>query len=161
MNKDDLIVAITDERAKFMSSIDGLSPEDMQKPGVVGNWSVKDILSHISLWEAELVKFLWLSHQGQTPNSLQLTVSSVDAVNARWYNENRNRPLDRILDDFQNVYKQCLLRIEAFLDKDLTDPQRYTWQKGRALWEWIAEDTFRHEAEHGAQIQAWRAEHSI
>lgn len=85
----------------------------------------------------------------------------MDAVNARWYDENRNRPLDRILDDFQNVYKQCLLRIEAFLDKDLTDPQRYTWQKGRALWEWIAEDTFRHEAEHEAQIRAWRTEHSI
>jgi hypothetical protein len=161
MNKNDLIVAFKDEHAKFMSSIDGLSPEDMQKPGVVGNWSVKDILSHINLWEAELVKFLWQSNQGQTPNSLQLTVSSVDAVNARWYDENRNRPLDRILDDFQNVYKQCLLRIEASLDKDLTDPQRYTWQKGRALWEWIAEDTFRHEAEHEAQIQAWRTEHSI
>jgi hypothetical protein len=47
--------------------------------------------------------------------------------------------------------------VEAFSDADLNDPQRYPWLTNHPLWVWIAEDSFKHEAEHTAQIQSWRA----
>ena len=53
--------------------------------------------------------------------------------------------------------KQTGRRVEAFNDKDLEDPKRYPWLKERPLWQWIAGDSFEHEAEHAAQVRQWRA----
>ena len=40
----------------------------MIQPGVVGQWSLKDILVHLTLWEAELVTLLFQARQGQKPS---------------------------------------------------------------------------------------------
>jgi hypothetical protein len=158
MTKDEVFEALEDEREKFLEAIEGLSDAAMQEPGVNGEWSVKDILSHLIAWEAEQVKLLWQAKQGIQPSSVHFSNKSVDELNAAWYAEFQARPLDRILADFQAVRKQTERRIDAFSDKDLNDPQRYVWLKNFPLWEWVANDSFKHEAEHAAQIRAWRTQ---
>jgi hypothetical protein len=157
MNKDEILDALEDEREKFLEAIDGLSDEDMQAPGVVGEWSIKDILSHLNAWEAELVRLLWQAKGGQRPTTVHFSDLSVDERNAQWHEANRARPLERVLADFEAVRKQTLRRVDEFSDEALNDPQRYPWLKGYPLWEWVANDSFKHEAEHAAQIMEWRA----
>jgi hypothetical protein len=161
MNKDEVLDALEDEREKFMDSIEGLSDEALQTPGVVGEWSIKDIMTHLSAWEAELVKLLWQVKQNQKPSTAHFSDVAVDFRNQQWYAIYKGRPLENVLADFVSVRKQTVRRVEAFNDKDLTDPQRYTWLEERALWEWVAGDSFEHEAEHRSQIQAWRENNSL
>ena len=156
MTKDEILDALEDEREKFLDIIDGLPDEAMQEPGVVGEWSIKDILSHLSMWEAELVKLLWQAANGQVPTSAQFSGASVDEVNAAGWEQSKPRPLERVLDDFREVRKQTNRRVRAFSDKDFNDPLRFPWLDGSPLWEWIACDSFEHEAEHGIQISEWR-----
>jgi len=156
MTKDELLDALEDERERFLDTIEELSEDDMLQPGVVGAWSVKDILYHLVLWEAELVKILWRAAQGQKPTIIYEGDATVDEINAAWYEQGNSRPLEKVMDDFITVRIQTSTRIEAFKDKELSDPQLFFWLKDRPLWDWIAEDSFRHEAEHGAQIRAWR-----
>jgi hypothetical protein len=115
-------------------------------------WAIKDILSHLVRWEAELVKLLWQLRQGQRPTTVHFTGTDIDEINSRWLAEDRSRPLERILDDFQGVRRQTIRRIESFSDQELNDPQHYPWLKGEPLAEWVAEDSFKHEAEHLSQI---------
>jgi hypothetical protein len=157
MTKSEILTALNEGRERFLEAIEDLTPDQMKETGVVGEWSVKDILVHLTRWEAELVKLLWQASQGQKPTSAHFSSSSVDDLNARWYQESRSRPLERILEDFHGVRAQTVRRVEDFSDEDLTDPKRYLWLKDAPLWEWIAGDSFEHEAEHGAQIRAWRA----
>lgn len=161
MTKDEIFEALEDEREKFLDAIEGLSDDAMQEPGVNGEWTVKDILSHLIAWEAEQVKLLWQAKQGIEPSSAHFSGRSVDELNSAWYEEFHARPLDRILADFQAIRKQTERRVNAFSDKDFNDPQRYSWLKGIPLWEWVAGDSFKHEAEHAAQIRAWRVRKSL
>jgi hypothetical protein len=158
MNKAELLNALEEGREAFLETLEGLDEEALQTPGVVGTWSLKDLLAHLSRWEAELVKLLWQARQGQKPTSAQLTATNVDEINALWQAETRARELERVLEDFHTVRNQTLLRVEEFTDQELTDPRRYKWLKGQPLWQMIAENSFAHEAEHAEQINAWRAQ---
>ena len=159
MTKDEIMDALEDEREKFMDAIEGLSEEALQEPGVNGDWSVKDILFHLSMWEAELVKLLWQAAQGITPTTVYFGSLTVDELNAAWQVQAQTRPLQLVMDDFVAVRKQTAKRVLAFTDQDLDDPDRYAWLKGKPLWKWIAEDSFVHEGEHATQIRAWRLRH--
>lgn len=156
MTKDELLDALEEERENFMETIAGLSDEELEQPGAAGDWSVKDVITHLSMWEAEMIKLLWQARQGQKPTTIHFTPFKRDEVNQQWVQETRERPLERVFDDFESVRRQTIRRVEAFTEKDLNDPQRYPWLKGRPLSEWISADSFRHDAEHAAQIQAWR-----
>jgi len=161
MHKNELLIELEESREKFLDTLEGLPQDQWILPGVVGEWSIKDILAHLSRWEAELVKFLWQARQGERPTTIHLTQVDVDETNRLWFIDSRTRSLDRILDDFHAVRNQTLLRVEAFSDNELNDPKKYPWLSSRALWEWVASDSFEHEAEHAVQIATWRKKRGI
>jgi hypothetical protein len=156
MTQDEILDALEDQREAFLEAIDGLSDEQLEQPGVVGQWSIKDIMFHLTLWEAELVKLLWQAVQGVQPTTAHFSKTPVDELNAAWSAQFPGRTLEQVIDDFAGVRKQTSRRVTAFKDADLASSQRYPWQKGYPLWVWIAEDSFKHEAEHTAHIRQWR-----
>ena len=156
MNKENIISELTNSREKILETVRGLSDQEMETPGVMDDWSVKDILVHLTWWEAELVKLLWQAKQGVTPSSALVSQEPVDDLNARWHEENRSRPLKPILKDFLGVRNQTIRRVDALTETTLTDPSYFPWLDGEPLWKWIAGDSFEHEAEHEAQIRAWK-----
>jgi hypothetical protein len=157
MNKDEIFDALEDERENFLEAIEGLSAEQLQTSGVVGEWSVKDMMIHLSAWEAELVKLLWQARQGQKPTTLHFSKIDIDEINQEWFENYRSRSLERVMDDFEAVRKQTSRRLEVFSDADLNDVQLFPWLDGQPLWEWVANDSYQHESEHAAQIREWRA----
>ncbi len=163
ISKQTILDQLETGREQFLDVLEGLSLEDMEKPGVVGEWSIKDTLSHLSHWEAELVKTLFQARTGQKPTSALATVTdaTLDAVNRTWYLESRDRPIEKVLDDFHSVRNQTILRIEEFNERDLTDPNRYPWMGKKPLSTWIVNNTYEHEAEHAVQIQAWRKANNL
>jgi hypothetical protein len=156
MNKNDILIQLEESREKFLDALDGLPFDQWTIPGIEGEWSIKDILAHLSRWEAELVKLLWQTRQGQRPTTMQINQMNVDETNNIWFIESRTRSLEHVLDDFHLVRNQTILRVEGFSDKELADPKRYPWLDSRPLSEWIASDSFGHEAEHAPQIVEWR-----
>jgi hypothetical protein len=156
MKKNEILTALDGSREALLDALEGLSEEDMLQPGVVGEWSVKDILAHLTRWEAELVKLLWQAASGQKPTSIHFSKQIVDETNARWYKESKPRDLERVLEDFHSVRNQTVRRVEDLPARAFEDPEHYPWLEGEALWKWIANDSFDHEAEHTAQILAWR-----
>lgn len=161
MNKDEILDALEDTRENFLDAIEGLDEDDLQEPGVNGEWSVKDILIHLSTWEAELVKLLWQARQGIQPTTVHFSSIDVDQQNEAWFEAYRHRPIGRVLADFEGVRKQTVRRVDSFSEVDLTNPERFNWLKGHPLWEWIAGDSFEHEAEHLEQIRYWRSQKEL
>ena len=161
MSRDEILDALEDGRENLLEAIDGLSDEALLEPGVIGDWSVKDLLYHISMWEAELVKLLWQAAQGGRPASLWTSVIDVDAINEDWHAQAKDRSLESILADFRLVRKQTGRRLSPFSDEDLNNPERYPWLKGDPLWKLIEANSFGHEAEHAAQVSQWRQKRGI
>jgi uncharacterized damage-inducible protein DinB len=111
MNKKELLALLEESHERVLEAIEGLSTEEMSEPGVMDNWSVKDILAHLTRWEAELIKLLWQTRQGMRPTSLHFNQShSVDEVNARC--TGRSSPLWAYPEDFM----ACATRPSAALN---------------------------------------------
>lgn len=153
MNKPELIAALNDSRKALLDAIDDLTDIEMIESGVIEDWSVKDMLAHLTAWEAELIKLLAQARTTKRPGYFEL--GDTDTVNAKWYNENKNRPLDRVMADFNAVRKQTVRQVESYNDKDLNNPTLFKWLNGDPLWKWVASQTFEHEAEHVEQIKKW------
>lgn len=156
MNKSEVLRVLQTNRGAVLKALDGLSDSAMEESGVIDDWSVKDILTHVTAWEAELVTWLAQARQGKKPRNTHRTPAQVDELNARWRQEYKDRPLDRVLADFRAVRGQTMAQVESLAEEDLNDPKRYSWLRGSPLCEWIEGEAFGHEAEHTAQIKAWR-----
>ena len=53
MDKQQLLKKLEKAWAAIKESYAGLSDSQLTEPGVMGNWSVKDILAHVTTWEEE------------------------------------------------------------------------------------------------------------
>jgi hypothetical protein len=156
MTKNEILTRLAESRERFLGVISNLSEEEMTRPGVVGEWSVKDILVHLTRWEAELVKLLWQAAQGVRPTTAHFSNIEVDETNQRWFEESRSRSLALALQDFHGVRKQTIRRVKDLPEKSLSDPGFFPWLNGHPLWEWIAGDSFEHESEHAEDVLRWR-----
>jgi hypothetical protein len=156
MTKDELIDNMEKSRENFLELLEDLDDTAMEELLTQDQWSIKDILAHLARWEAELVKLLWQLRQGQRPTTVHFMGETVDEKNSRWKEEDRSRSLERILADFHGVRNQTIRRLEAFTDHELSDANRYPWLNGKALWEWVAADSYEHETEHIPMLQEIR-----
>lgn len=155
MTRAELRAELEQSRASLEKLIENLSEAELLQPGAVGEWSVRDVLQHLSIWEAETIQLILGFRRGRRPPSERFT-GEVDALNAKWHAATRDRPLDRVLADFHAVRKQTLRQIEDLTEDELSRPKPFPWMMGRPLAEWIAEDTYLHEQEHAEQIRRWR-----
>jgi hypothetical protein len=135
--------------------INRIPEADYEQPGVTGSWSVKDILVHLTRWEAEIIKLIWQVGKGIQPTTAHFDQFSVDDTNDRWYQESRDRSLKMVMSDFLGVRNQTIRRVKELSKVELTDPNRFSSLNGKPLWEWIAGDSIDHETEHGEEIKSW------
>lgn len=153
MNKNELIEKITQSRDDFLELLDPFSEEEMLAPSLPNGWSIKDVLVHLMLWEAELIKLLFQAQQGRVPQTALISDESDEAVNARWYATHKDRNLEQALKDFDLIRDQTIRRVEAFSDTDLTNPRRFRWSDGKPLWQWVLSSTVEHEEEHAPDLR--------
>jgi hypothetical protein len=156
MKKDELLEALEDERQELMEMLEDLPDEAMLEAGVMGDWSIKDILAHLVSWEGQTVTLLFQAQRGMDkPTTAHFAKETVDALNQRWHEESQSRPLEAVWQDWLGVRKQMIRRVSDITEQELNDPQRYPWQKGVPLYEWILNDSIEHEEEHADQIREW------
>ncbi|NPV65525.1 MAG: ClbS/DfsB family four-helix bundle protein [Anaerolineae bacterium] len=157
MSKKALLDDLRAARAEFLAAIEGLSEDEMLRPGVEGIWSVKDIIAHLIAWEAELVTALNRKLSPAYRNAPPIVlIEDIDEWNMEQYHQHANRPLDILLPDFHGVHKHLLLAIEGLDEQLLEDPLRFEWMEGEPLAYLIQETATWHEQEHAESIRAWR-----
>ncbi len=157
MNKLELLTKLEIAHEEFLDLIEDLDETELTAPGVCEEWSCKDIMSHLSHWEAELIRLLWQAKQGMKPGTAHFTAKGkLDEVNQIWANEARTRPLSRVIEDFHAVRAQTILRVEEFSELELTNPTQYPWLDGNPLCNWIENDSFGHESDHATDLQNYR-----
>jgi len=154
MNREVLLAAITQARADLDAALDGLTADEMQAPGVVGEWSIKDLLAHLTVWQVHLLTCLFKAQRGQKPGKMKWSPAEIEAQNKKLYQEYLDRPLENVLADYRGINRQVLRVVAGLSDSDLAGPD--PWGLGKTLsyffQDWVAE----HEAEHLPDLLAWR-----
>lgn len=155
MKKSEIIQKVQQGAESFQALFEGLGPEAMLEPGVVENWSLKDLIAHVSFWKADLITVLFNAQVGTTPPGLGRP-RDIDAMNAKFYQESQGRTTDQVLADYLGVTRQLVRRITELPEDLLHQPGKFSWDRKMALEDWIASNSYEHEEEHAAEITAWR-----
>ncbi|WP_162909503.1 DinB family protein [Aggregatilinea lenta] len=149
--KTELLDAIREGRVKLAALWVGLTDDEMLRPGLNGDWAVKDLIAHLVFWERRMVE-----HAPRVVDGERLPSYELDALNAQVYAANRDRALDDLRADFRALLPQIEAMVKGLPD-DALDRQLDALD-GAALWEFIAGDSSGHYAEHLDALQAWSAQ---
>ena len=157
MSKEKLIEEIRNERLHLETTLEKITAQQMITPGVMDNWTVKDLIAHITIWEQRMVRWLEQTMRDEVPEMLppSMTWDDLDLWNEQTYLKHHHRDLDDVLADFELSYPQALSAVQAISEEDLIDPNRFAWRDGRPLWVMVAANTSWHYKEHKETLASW------
>ncbi len=152
---DNILDKLDDTREQLLMSIEMLPDEALVEENAIGRFSIADVLAIQAVWEAELVTGFMRIDQGKTPERLLKALVDPKTYNKQRYIENKDRSLDSIFNDYQQVRVQIEEWLEVFSEKQLNDPKRYKFFKGKALVKIIGEVTWEREAKYVSPFSAF------
>jgi hypothetical protein len=65
MPADALIAELRDARADLMAALDAVAPESMTTPGLVGDWSGRELIAHLGYWAGHATEVIHLVESGR------------------------------------------------------------------------------------------------
>lgn len=153
MDKATLLKTLTETRAAWEALLAQIDEEQMQKPGAAGKWSVKDVIAHVASGESGIVPVLRTHVLAGSVWNL-----SDDERNEIEYQQNKDRPLNDIVNEERQAYTALLEVVQQLSDEDLTDPHCFQnmpaeWRP----WQLIAGDSFKHYEDHMPSLREWLA----
>jgi putative acetyltransferase len=156
--KADLLEKIHAARKNFKTIMDGLTDVQLTTPGVEENWSIKDILAHLTAWERLTLERLIAGLEKKKLKFRPIqTDEDVEWMNARVYAINKDRPLADVLDDFRTGHAMLIDKIMSLDKLAIQDTTPVEWAGDRPVWSLIADNTYFHYAEHQEAIEKWLA----
>jgi DinB family protein len=132
----------------FEESHAGLSDAQLMKPGVTGDWSVRDILAHVSTWEGEALTHLPLILEGGTPPRYSVTYGGIDAFNARMTEQKASLSLSAVRRQLDGTHRRLIDFIQRVPQDQLSRETRFRRR--------LRLDTYGHYPQHAEAIRQWR-----
>jgi hypothetical protein len=147
MTRQQLLKKLDAAWTALKESYAGLSDSQMIEPGVTADWSVKDILAHVTAWEEEALKYLPLIIEGGKP-PLYKTYGGLDAFNAQKTEQKRALPLSEVLKQLEETHRRLIGYIQSVPEEQFA---RETHFRHR-----LRLDTYSHYPLHAGMIRRWR-----
>jgi len=132
----------------FKESYAGFSDSQLTERGVTGNWSVKDIIAHVTWWEEEALKHLPLIIKGSRPPRYSVQYGGINAFNAQMTEQKQALSLSDVLRQQDETHGRLISYIQSVPERQFT---RETRVRRR-----LRLDTYSHYPKHAKAIRAWR-----
>ena len=132
-------------RKLLIDAVDGLSPEQMIV-AIDGDWSVKDILTHVASWDELILPDLRRLRRGRVPTLASNPDEATDKWNDLLMAFRRNLPLDQVIAEFAETRAEVIAVLGEMSD-DLLGGHVVGHCQVAALHDW----------EHARQINQWRS----
>lgn len=147
MKREQLLTRLEQAWAALGESYAGLSDAEMITPGVVGDWSVKDILAHVSTWEEEALKYLPLIVEGGRPPRYA-SYGGLDVFNAQMTAAKRGMTLAEVVRRLEETHRELIAYLRTVPEEQFTTETRFRHR--------LRLDTYSHYPLHTHMIRAWR-----
>ena len=158
MKKSELLNWLQQQNRQWEAFLDQIGEERMDQGGVAGDWSIKDIVAHLTGWQPRLTAHIQAAQRGEPepPPPWPAHLQTDDEINAWIYEANRRRSVQEILDESRQVFQQFLAVIEGLPDDILIEPAYHIVQLGGQRFS--ASEFFDHfHDDHEPDMRAWLA----
>ena len=139
-----LLKRVDEAWAAFTRSYTGLSEAELLEPGVVGAWSVRDIVAHVTTWEDEALKHLPGILAGSRPPRYSVKYEGIDAFNALVTARKKDLSLAEVFRQQAAVHRRVVALIKRAPADQLASDTRFRRR--------LRLDTYGHYAVHTAAI---------
>jgi hypothetical protein len=129
-----------------------LSDSELMEPGVMGDWSVRDIIAHVTSWEEEALTHLPLILAGGKPPRYSVTYGGIDAFNAQMMEQKRNLSLPEVLRLRDESHRRLMDFLHRVPEDQFTRETRFRHR--------LRLDTYGHYLKHSEAILEWREKRS-
>ena len=153
MNRQQLLNRLDTAWTAFQASYAGLSDSRLTEPDVAGDWSVKDIIAHVTWWEEEALRHLPLIIAGGQPPRYSVAYGSIDAFNAMMSERKRDVPLSDVLAQQHDTHRRLTDFIQSVSEDQFTRETRFRRR--------LRLDTYSHYPIHTNAIGEWRQRQSL
>jgi len=151
MDRSTLLLRMQEAHAELEAVLAAVEPARLTEPGVTGDWSVRDLLTHLTFWEQRTLGRLGLSAAEQPA---PLDENEMHRLNAESVVAGRGRTPAEALAVHRQSHAELLASVSALGDDELNDTARFG-RAGHPVWKYIAGDSYEHYEEHAAEIRAW------
>jgi hypothetical protein len=134
--------------ADFHASYAGLPDDDLLVPGVTGDWSIRDLIAHITWWDEEAIAHLPTVLAGGTPPRYSVTYGGIDAFNAMKTAEKADLSLAEVRAEAEETHRRLLECLRSIPSEALRGNVKVTHR--------LRLDTYGHYPIHAADIRRWR-----
>lgn len=147
MNREQLLGRIDKAWTAFTESYAGLTDEELLAPGVEGDWSVRDLMTHVSIWEDESLNYLPLISEGGQPPRYAAQ-GGINAFNARAVEVRRELSLPEVREQLEETHRRLVAYVQSVPEELFATETRFRHR--------LRIDTYSHYSEHTKAIQSWR-----
>lgn len=141
---------VTQVHQEYMSLVNTLNQEQLCRPNTCGDWSVKDIIAHITWYEREMVGLL----SGRALQGSPLWEIPTDNRNEIIHERVKEYPISMVFAESDEVFKTLLTLLDGLKDEELNEAKYFLEMP--AEWtprEVIASNTYEHYSNHVGDIR--------
>ena len=158
MTKAQLLENLQSKRAEWDAVLAEVPPDRMAEPGVAGEWSVKDIVAHLTYHERWFADRLQERLRGETYVPNELDTMEFDRRNDLIYRQNRDRSIEDVLSESRQTFQRLLEGVQAHSEEFLTQPQQLEGVPvPLTIWKMLRGDVYEHYGLHIPSIREWLA----
>ena len=145
-----LVAELEAARDEFVAALDAVEPDLLLTPGLVGEWSAKELVAHIGYWTGHAAEALHSAEQGHLAEfgEDEMDVDERNAVVARVAGET---DLATVRKREEAAFSAMLTRLKRVDPAVLDDKVSY----GDSLERVIQDDGAEHYREHALDLRAW------
>jgi len=155
MTREEALAKLTASRQTLHQAIQGLSDQEMTQVQVEGEWTVKDVIGHVSSWEETLLGPLSRYADGE-PFEVQV-IEDYLAWNDEQAADKRNVPLSEVLDKSAAVRQELVSAASRLSGEQWEQQELFPWGERGTLTQAL-NGLAAHEMEHVRAIRRWRGD---
>ncbi len=158
--KANIIKRLQTERKRLEKNLSYLSPGSMLRAGVVGEWSVKDVLAHVADWEARMPVWMEKARSGRPVETPEpgLNWKQLDIVNRRIYEAHRHQSLEEVLEYLRTTRTRFMDLVQAMPEDEMLTCERYDFTGKSAVYDWLV-GFANHDLWGKTKIRQWAKAH--
>lgn len=147
-----LCATLEQERAAFIATLSTHSDATLDRKGVVGEWSVKNVLAHLAAWELVVVQVLSERLEtGKTPEVMATIAADMDAWNELQVAEVEELTPDDQLVEFEWTRSVLMQYLASLDDTALSKTKPWAGWDGTVA-EYVLDAIAAHERAHAEQV---------
>jgi hypothetical protein len=141
-------------RAEWERLLEEVGKSNLELSGVTGQWSIKDIIAHISAWESRPIKWFEAARTEGEPEPAAWGKDWTEEQTNDWiYQRNRGRDLQSVVEESLRLHDALVGYVDTTPEQDLFSPR--AWLGGNSLADSLPGNSFEHVQDHTLTVREW------